>query len=269
MTESKETMKIMTAPLRLESKDGVATITLAEPENMNALSLVMLDALIEALDEVKKSDDRVLVLAAEGRAFCAGADRAEMIERKPAEWEPIVDRYLDPVRRIADLDIPVIARLQGDTVGGGFGLAIACDFRIAVEGIRLGAPFVRIGLAGCDMSAGYYLPRLIPLGAATEMMMTGRLVRADEALQLGLVHRVVASGDLDTAVDTFTTQFRQGPPIALAFTKRAIRRSLDLDRDAEFDYEVFAQVNCIQTEDHQEGVRAFFDEKRKPIFEGR
>lgn len=259
----------MSAPLRLEHKDGVATITLAQPENMNALSLVMLEALIEALDEVKRSDVRALVLAAEGRAFCAGADRAEMIERKPAEWEPIVDRYLDPVRRIADLDIPVIARLQGDTVGGGFGLAIASDFRVAVEGIRMGAPFVKIGLAGCDMSAGYYLPRLIPLGAATEMMMTGKLIKSEEALQLGLVHRVVAADELDDAVASLTTQFVNGPPLALAYTKRAIRRSLDLDRDAEFDYEVFAQVNCIQTEDHHEGVRAFFDEKRLPSFEGR
>jgi 2-(1,2-epoxy-1,2-dihydrophenyl)acetyl-CoA isomerase len=259
----------MTVPLRLESKDGIATITLAQPDRMNALSLGMLDALIEALDAVGRGQDRVLVLAAEGRAFCAGADRAEMIERKPAEWEPIVDRYLDPVRRIADLDIPVIAKLQGDTVGGGFGLAIACDFRVAVAGIRLGAPFVRIGLAGCDMSAGYYLPRLIPLGAATEMMMTGKLVRAEEALGLGLVHRVVAAEALDSEVEKLADQLRNGPPIALAFTKRAIRRSLDLDRDAEFDYEVFAQVNCIQTEDHHEGVRAFFDEKRAPVFKGR
>jgi len=259
----------MTAPLRLESKDGIATITLAQPERMNALGFEMLDALVAALDAVGRGDDRVLVLAAEGRAFCAGADRAEMIERKPSEWEPIVDHYLDPVRRIAELDIPVIARLQGDTVGGGFGLAIACDFRIAVEGIRLGAPFVRIGLAGCDMSVGYYLPRLIPLGAATEMMMTGKLVRAGEALGLGLVHRVVAAEQLDDEVGKLVQQLRNGPPIALAFTKRAIRRSLDLDRDAEFDYEVFAQVNCIQTEDHHEGVRAFFDEKRAPVFKGR
>ncbi|MCP3985877.1 MAG: hypothetical protein GY723_15960 [bacterium] len=258
----------MTAPLRIESKDQIATITLAQPERMNALNFEMLDALIEALESVRSSDARVLVLAAEGRAFCAGADRAEMIERKPAEWEPIVDHYLDPVRCIADLDIPVIAKLQGDTVGGGFGLAIACDFRVATEGIRLGAPFVRIGLAGCDMSAGYYLPRLIPLGAATEMMMTGKLVRADEALALGLVHRVVAAEDLDTEVGKLALQLRHGPPVALAFTKRAIRRSLDLGRDAEFDYEVFAQVNCIQTEDHQEGVRAFFDEKRQPVFKG-
>jgi 2-(1,2-epoxy-1,2-dihydrophenyl)acetyl-CoA isomerase len=259
----------MSAPLRLESKDGVATITLTRPDRMNALALDMLDALVEALDTVKRGGDRVLILTGEGPAFCAGADRSEMIERPPSEWEPIVDHYLDPVRQIADLDIPVIARLQGDTVGGGFGLAIACDIRIAREGIRMGAPFVKIGLAGCDMSAGYYLPRLIPLGAATEMMMTGRLVKAEEALSLGLVHRVVPAEELDDAVASFATQFRDGPPLALAFTKRAIRRSLDLDRDAEFDYEVFAQTNCIQTEDHREGVRAFFDEKRAPDFKGR
>jgi 2-(1,2-epoxy-1,2-dihydrophenyl)acetyl-CoA isomerase len=119
------------------------------------------------------------------------------------------------------------------------------------------------------MSAGYYLPRLIPLGAATEMMMTGRLIKAEEALSLGLVHRVVPASELDDAVASFTTQFCNGPPLALAFTKRAIRRSLDLDRDSEFDYEVFAQTNCIQTEDHREGVRAFFDEKRAPVFRGR
>jgi 2-(1,2-epoxy-1,2-dihydrophenyl)acetyl-CoA isomerase len=133
----------------------------------------------------------------------------------------------------------------------------------------MGAPFVRIGLAGCDMSAGYYLPRLIPLGAATELMMTGRLVKTDEALDLGLVHRVVSADQLDAEVNALATQFRDGPPIALAFTKRAIRRSLDLGRDAEFDYEVFAQTHCIQTEDHREGVRAFFDEKRAPVFKGR
>jgi 2-(1,2-epoxy-1,2-dihydrophenyl)acetyl-CoA isomerase len=101
------------------------------------------------------------------------------------------------------------------------------------------------------------------------MMMTGRLVRTDEALALGLVHRVVSAENLDDEVRKLADRLRNGPPIALAFTKRAIRRSLDLGRDAEFDYEVFAQVNCIQTEDHHEGVRAFFDEKRAPVFRGR
>jgi 2-(1,2-epoxy-1,2-dihydrophenyl)acetyl-CoA isomerase len=260
----------MSELLRSEIDDGVATITLTQPDNMNALSLRMLDVLMEALDGAATDDSvRVVVLAAEGKVFCAGADRAEMIEREPAEWEPIVDRYLDPVRAIVGMDKPVVARLHGDTVGGGLGLAMACDFRVAVEGIRLGAPFVRIGLAGCDMSAGYFLPRLIGLGPATEMMMTGRLVKADEALAMGLVHRAVAAAQLDEELGRLVGKLRAGPPVALAFTKRAIRRSLDRDMNSEFDYEIFAQVQCIQTEDHREGVKAFFDEKRAPVFRGK
>lgn len=256
-------------PVRVERADGVATIVLARPERLNALSLETLDALIDALDSIRPGTDRVVVLAGEGRAFCAGADRSEMQERPATEWERIVDHYLDPIRRIADLDLPVIARLHGDAVGGGFGLAIASDFRIAAEGIRLGAPFVRIGLAGCDMAAGYYLPRLVGLGVATELAMTGRLVTAEEAHALGLVNRVVARDQLDAEVASLARSLSEGAPLALAFTKRAIRRSLDRSRDAEFDYEVFAQVQCLQTADHREGVRAFFDEKRAPVFRGR
>jgi 2-(1,2-epoxy-1,2-dihydrophenyl)acetyl-CoA isomerase len=206
-------------------------------------------------------------LAGTGRVFCAGADQAEMVERKPQEWEPIVRRYLDPVRAIVGMDKPVIAALHGDTVGGGLGLALASDFRIAAEGIRLGAPFTPIGLAGCDMSAGWFLPRLVGLGAATEMMFTGRLVGADEALDIGLVHRVVAPDEFTDHVAEFAARLAAGPPIAHAWTKRAIHRSLGVDMNAEFEFEIFAQVQCIQTEDHHEGVAAF-REKRRPEFRG-
>ena len=207
------------------------------------------------------------MLAGTGRVFCAGADQAEMVERKPQEWEPIVRRYLDPVRAIVSMDKPVIAALHGDTVGGGLGLALASDFRIAAEGIRLGAPFTPIGLAGCDMSAGWFLPRLVGLGAATEMMFTGRLVKADETLDMGLVHRVVAADEFTDHVAEFAARLAAGPPIAHAWTKRAIHRSLGVDMDAEFEFEIFAQVQCIQTEDHHEGVKAF-QEKRRPEFRG-
>ena len=176
-------------------------------------------------------------------------------------------RYLDPVRAIVGMDKPVIAALHGDTVGGGLGLALASDFRIAAEGIRLGAPFTPIGLAGCDMSAGWFLPRLVGLGAATEMMFTGRLVGADEALDIGLVHRVVAPDEFTDHVAEFAARLAAGPPIAHAWTKRAIHRSLGVDMDAEFEFEIFAQVQCIQTEDHHEGVAAF-REKRRPEFRG-
>ncbi|MBT7894388.1 MAG: enoyl-CoA hydratase/isomerase family protein, partial [Actinobacteria bacterium] len=194
----------MSDQVLVDIADRVGTVTLNRPERLNTLDHDTLDLLIDALAQVAASDDvGVVVLAGTGRVFCAGADQAEMVERAPQEWEPIVRRYLDPVRAIVGMDKPVIAALHGDTVGGGLGLALASDFRIAAEGIRLGAPFTPIGLAGCDMSAGWFLPRLVGLGAATEMMFTGRLVGADEALDIGLVHRVVAPDEFTDHVAEF------------------------------------------------------------------
>lgn len=257
----------MSAPVLVERSDGVATVTLNRPEVLNAIDDGMLEALIAALEELAGGDDRAVVLAGAGRAFCAGADQGEMVPRGPAEWERIVDRYLDPVRLICAIDAPVIARIHGDAVGGGLGLAMACDMRIAAEGARLCAPFVRIGLAGCDMSAGYFLPRLVGLGRATELMMTGRFIDAGEAQSIGLVTRTVPADELDAAVAQLARSLADGPPRALAFTKRAIRRSVDVAMETEFDYEVFAQVQCLQTDDHREGVAAF-QARRAPRYGG-
>ncbi|MFN8173645.1 MAG: enoyl-CoA hydratase-related protein [Solirubrobacteraceae bacterium] len=257
----------MSAPVLVEREAGVTTVTLNRPDILNAIDGEMLEALVAALREVSAGQERVVVLAGAGRAFCAGADQGEMVPRDAADWERIVERYLDPVRLIAGIDVPVIARLHGDAVGGGLGLAMACDMRIAAPQARLCAPFVRIGLAGCDMSAGYFLPRLVGLGRATELMMTGRFVDAREAERIGLVNRCVEAGELDAEVGQLARALADGPPRALAFTKRAIRRSLDLAMEAEFDYEVFAQVQCLQTADHREGVAAF-RERRPARFEG-
>jgi len=251
----------------VEVTDRVATVTLNRPERLNTMSIPMVDRLVDALAEAAASPARVVVLAGAGRAFCAGADQAEMSERSPHEWERIVRRYLDPVRTIIAMDKPVIAALHGDAVGGGLGLAMACDLRLAADGIRLGAPFTPIGLAGCDMSAGWFLPRLVGLGAATELMFTGRLLGADEALRLGLVHRVVAPEQLVDEVGRWSKRIAKGPPVAHAWTKRAIHRSLGVDMDAEFEFEIFAQVQCLQTADHREGVAAFA-QKRRPEFTG-
>jgi 2-(1,2-epoxy-1,2-dihydrophenyl)acetyl-CoA isomerase len=253
----------------LDMEGAVGTVTLNRPERLNTLAMPTIDLLVERLAEVAASDAvRVVVLAGKGRRFCAGADQAEMIEREPQAWEPIVRRYLDPVRAIVSMDKPVIAALHGDAVGGGLGLALACDFRVAAQGIRMGAPFTPIGLAGCDMSAGWFLPRLLGLGTATDLMFTGRLVESDEALEIGLVHRVVPQESFEGEVGALAQQLASGPPIAHRWTKRAIHRSLGVDMQAEFEFEIFAQVQCIQSEDHREGVLAF-KQKRAPVFQGR
>lgn len=259
----------MTDTVLLDISEGIATITLNRPEKLNAIDIPTLERLIERLNEATgDSEVRAVVLAGAGEGvFCAGADQGEMTPRDSAEWERIVDHYLDPVRQIVAMDKPVIARLHGDCVGGGLGLAMACDYRIGAEGIRMGAPFVKIGLAGCDMSAGYFLPRLVGLGRATDLMMTGRLVKAEEAERIGLLTRLVPKNELEATVAKVAQMFAAGPPRALAFTKRAIHRSLDLDMNTEFDYEIFAQVQCLQSADHREGVAAF-QERRAPEFKG-
>lgn len=259
----------MTEPLFVDTAGGVATITLNRPERLNAIDADLLEALVSALESAADDDRaRVVVVAGAGRSFCAGADISQMQEREAADWEAIVDRYLDPVRAIARMDKPVIARCQGDVVGGGLGIAMACDFRVGADDSRYRAPFVLLALAGCDMSAGYFLPRLVGLGRATDMMMTGRFVEAEEALRIGLVSRVVPREELDSAVAGLAGDLAKGAPRALAYTKRAIRKSLDRTMDAEFDYEIFAQVQCLQSEDHREGITAF-REKRSPDFRGK
>jgi len=258
----------MTEKVLMAVREGVCTMTLNRPERLNAIDIEMLEALVAALDAAAADTaTRVVVLAGAGRSFCAGADIGQMVERKPDEWERIVDRYLDPIRRIVARDKAVIARLQGDVVGGGLGLAMACDFRIATAGARFCAPFIKLALAGCDMSAGYFLPRLVGLGFATDMMMTGRFIDSDEAARNRLVSRTVPEGELDAAVGKLAAQLAAGPAAALAATKRAIRRSLDRDMAAEFDYEIFVQVQCLQGADHKEGVAAY-SERRPPRFAG-
>ena len=251
----------------LDITDRVATVTLNRPDRMNTLALGTVDELCDALAEAAKSSARVVVLAGAGAVFCAGADQAEMIDRSAGEWEPIVRRYLDPVRALIAMPQPVIAALHGDTVGGGFGLALACDIRVAAAGIRMGAPFTRIGLAGCDMSAGWFLPRYVGLGTATELMLTGRLFDAEEAQRMGLVHSVSNSGEFSAEVDRWTRRLTAGPPVAHAWTRRAIHRSLSATMDEEFEFEIFAQVQCLQSSDHREGIAAF-RQKRRPEFSG-
>lgn len=190
-----------------------------------------------------------------------------MIEHTAGEWEHIVERFLDPIRIISGSLKPVIAVIQGEAVGGGLGLALCCDFRIASTKARFCAPFIKLGLAGCDMAAGYFLPRLLDMGTATDLMMTGRFVDAKEALELRLIKKLVVPEELEEESVKFARELAAAPPIAMAMTKRAIRKSVDVDMTAEFDFEVFAQVQCLQTRDHREALSAIY-EKRMPEFKG-
>lgn len=246
----------------------VATLTLNRPAQLNAIDIATLEEILAALEECRRAAPRVLVVAGAGKAFCAGADHAEMVPRTAVEWERIVDRYLDPLRAIISLPCPTVARIHGDCIGGGVGLAMSCDLRVMQVGARIGIPFVQIGLAGCDMGAGYFLPRLVGLGRALDLMLTGRLLSAGEAERIGLVQRTAPPESFEAEVRDLVEALAAGPPLALRATKAAAYRSLERSREAEFDFEVFAQVQCLQTQDHCEGVAAF-KARRCPVFRGR
>lgn len=247
-------------------EDGIGTITLNRPEKLNCINTIVLEVLMEKMETVLGNPEvKAVVLTGAGRAFCAGADVDEMeVRRSHAEWETIVERYLDPIRLIVETDKPVIASINGDAVGGGLGLAIASDMRVAVETARFCAPFIGIGLAGCDMSAGYFLPRLIGMGRATDMMMTGRFVLADEAERIGLVNRVVSADNLSEETTKLAQKLISFSAVAMTRTKRAIRRSIDRDMKSEFDYEVLAQIQCLQSQEHRAAVDAFKKRWEKP-----
>ncbi len=253
-----------------EKAEAVVTITINRPHRLNALSVQTVNEMIAALTQANEdSAVRVVVITGAGKAFCAGADLKEAPDTMtPQVAHDVVGLYLDLIVAIRSADMPVVAKVNGLAVGGGCCIALAADMRIASEEASFGLPFVKIGISGADMGATYLLPRLVGHGAAAEMLMTGDSIDAAEAHRIGMVNRVVPRDELDSATVEIAGRLASGPPLGLKFTKKALQTSPDRDWQAQFDYEHFAQVACLLTEDYQEGRRAFL-EKREPVFQGR
>ncbi len=257
--------------VRLTLDGPAATISLNRPEVLNAMSLRLGEELRSALTAVSQDRDlKLLILTGEGRAFCSGGEMDEIlrVNRDPFLAERSIRVILDCVQMIRTMDIPVIARINGDAVGGGASLALSCDFKIAVETARFGILFVRVGLAGADAGASYLLPRLIGLTRATEMLMLGEMIDAQEAFRIGMLTRVVSPEKLDEEVNRMAKWILSGPTLAIKLTKRALSSSLDKDLATELDFECYVQTQCIQSADAREGAQALM-EKRKPVFQGR
>ena len=257
--------------INLAVDGATATITMNRPAVLNAITAQLGIDIRNAFRVIRQDESlKVVVLTGEGKAFCAGADMDEVlrVNADPILADRAVKVILECIEEIRTLDIPVISRINGDAFGGGATLALACDFKIAVETARFGFLFVRVGLTGADAGGTYLIPRLVGPTRAAEILMLGELVEAPDAYRMGMLTRVVPPESLDEEVGRFVKKILNGPTLAIKMTKKALAGSLDKDLTTELDFECYAQTLCIQSADAREGIKALM-EKRKPVFQGK
>jgi len=265
--------------IRLDNEGLVSRITINRPEAMNAVRPRTYVELVHAFHAADADrDTRFLVLTGEGRGFCAGDDFNEIFLSETGHPASRADATLarygsrggaatPVVEAIVGCTKPTIAAVNGAAVGMGMDLALLCDMRIASENAKLGSFFVRRGVVG---SAGgtFMLPRLIGLSRAMELLLSGELISAEEALQMGLVSRVVPAGELMAAVDALVEKLSWGAPLAQRAIKRVVQKGFTMNWPELDEYGRLLSDELWKSEDHREGVMSHV-EKRKPEFKGR
>lgn len=258
----------MSAPVRVETGGGVRVVTIDRPEKRNALSAAVREALVDALDEAEADDAvRVVVFTGAGdQAFVAGADVAEFADRTPLEQRRAMERptLFD---RVWECPRPTIAMINGWCLGGGNELALACDLRVAADTAKLGQPEVRLGIIPGG-GATQRLPRLVGYGKALQLVLTGDLLDAIEAYEIGLVDEVVPAGELRARTLEIAGRMAEKSPVTLAIAKRALRAAYEMPLAAGLAHERDLFALAFATADREEGVRAFL-EKRAPEWKGR
>ena len=256
--------------LLVSDLNGVRTITLNRPERLNALGAGLPDQLRQAVKEAIADDEtRVIVLTGAGRAFSAGGDIRgwEGLFGNPRAMKSYLQARHQIVLDLQRCAKPVIAAVNGDAVGGGCGLALSCDIRLAADTARLGFSFTKIGVVP-DWGSTYYLPRLVGTARACELVFSADLISAQEAERIGLVNHVYPAAELAERTRELAEKLAGNAPLALGLAKAAIYRSWHLDLASELDGEENNQAITFQTQDVREGIEAFFA-KRKPVFRGR
>ena len=256
----------------VDETNSIATITLNSIEKLNSLGLQMMREITLACDEIERAGKaRVIILTGAGRAFCAGADIGDLsktVALKPAEMEPSLKAWFKFLWRIKSIELPTIAAVNGQALGGGFALAIACDMRIAADDAKVGAVFVKRGASSADMGMSWLLPRIVGAGWAAELMFTGDIIDASKGEVIGLFNHVVPRDRLMQAAMELAAKLAAGPPLGLKFTKRALNRSIWEGLQGQLEYESATQTLTFLSEDFQEGLKSFF-EKRNAVFQGR
>jgi enoyl-CoA hydratase len=261
--------KIMYKTLIYEKTDNIGVLTINRPDKLNAISNELTEELKQLLDEIEEDEElRIMVITGAGdKAFVAGADIKELVDR-----DALIGREVSRTRqhlfsRIENLPVPVIAVVNGYALGGGLELALACSIRICSENAQFGAPEVKLGIIPGD-GGTQRLPRLVGLGRAMEMILTGDFIDAQEAYRIGLVNKIVPHEELmDSAMEMAKT-IAQRPPLAVRYAKEAVNRSQEGDSVSGYALESYLHALTCVTEDKKEGVSAFL-EKRKGDFKGK
>src|SRR6478672_1620714 len=249
-----------------EQQNGIGTITLNRPERLNAITFEVYHELTDFFAQLRDEKDlRVVVITGAGRAFCSGGDVRDIIgalQGRDAEGLLEFTRLTcDLIRNMRSLPKPIIASLNGTTAGAGACIALASDIRIAAEEAKIAFIFVKVGLAGTDMGATYLLPRVVGFAKATELLMTGDFVEANEAERIGLYNRVVPRDELEPATREFAARLANGPALGIAKTKEMLNRELHMSFESALEAEAVAQALCMQTPDFKEAHAAFLEKR--------
>jgi len=254
--------------LTLERDGAVATLTINRPKVLNALNTPTIDELRRAVLDVKHDTTvRVLIITGAGeKSFVAGADINELAQQKPTQGKEHALRGQHVFDLIENLGKPVIAAINGFALGGGCELAMACTLRLAADTARLGQPEINLGIIP-GYAGSQRLPRLVGKGIALDLLLTGRQVKADEALQIGLVNRVVPAAELMSEARKLAAELAAKAPVAMQFIIEAVNKGLEVsfDKGAFLETTLFGLV--ASTDDMREGTQAFL-EKRKAEFKG-
>ena len=255
----------------LYSKDsGIARLIINRPEKMNAMNRATRMDMARALDDVRNDDDvKVLVVSgAGGKAFIAGSDLTELSTYTPLDMEKFMATLAQSLyTQFEQLEKPVIAMIDGNCLGGGLELALACDIRVASDRSKFGQPEILIGI----MPGGggtQRLTRLVGAGKAKEMMFTGTAIDAAEALSIGLINRICTPETLEEAVLKLAKSIARQSSLVLKWVKKSVNFAQESNLRSGLDYEALAECLLFTSQDHEEGMKAFF-EKRKPVFTGK
>ncbi|HEY0447624.1 enoyl-CoA hydratase family protein [Actinophytocola sp.] len=252
--------------------DGVATVTFARPDKLNALTFDVYADLRDILAELPhRGDVRVVVLAGRGRGFCSGGDVEEIIgelqKMAPAQLLEFTRMTGAVVKALRECPLPVIASVNGIAAGAGSVIALASDFRLLASSASFAFLFTKVGLAGADMGSAYLLPRLVGLGRATELLILGDKVDAAHADRIGLATSVVPDDELAAATEALARRLADGPALAYSTTKVLLTRELDMDLGSAIELEAMTQALLMKTDDHAEFYAAW-SAGRRPQWRG-